>query len=113
MPRFAKARIEKLDRILQAVERCSEELARAVQDDLRKPEPEIRLSEIYPVVTEIKRARRHLSDWVKPVAVPSPLVLLGARSEMVADTKRLLDASPCLARLGHRNLFDSIAILVH
>jgi aldehyde dehydrogenase (NAD+) len=75
-------RIEKLDRVRRAVERRSEELAKAVYQDLHKPEPEVQLSEIYPVFTEVKHARRHLQDWLKPVSVPSPLVFFNARSEI-------------------------------
>ncbi len=80
-------RIEKLDRIRRALESRSEELVQAVHQDLRKPEPEIQLSEIYPVITEIKHARSHLVDWIKPTWVPSPLVLLGARSEIRYEPK--------------------------
>ena len=80
-------RIEKLDRIHRAIESRTEELVQAVREDLRKPEPEIQLSEIYPVVTEIKHARSYLADWMKPASVPSPLVLLGARSEVRYEPK--------------------------
>ena len=80
-------RIEKLDRMRRALESRSEELVQAVRQDLRKPEPEIQLSEIYPVTTEIKHARSHLADWIKPTSVPSPLVFLGARSEIRYEPK--------------------------
>ena len=80
-------RIEKLNHLHRAVESRSQELVQAVREDLRKPEPEVQLSEIYPVVTEIKHARSHLADWVKPVSVPSPLVLFGARSEVRYEPK--------------------------
>ena len=83
----AGERIEKLDRIRRALESRSEELLQAVHEDLRKPAPEIQLSEIYPVITEIKHARSHLVDWIKPASVPSPLVLLGARSEIRYEPK--------------------------
>ena len=83
----AAERIDKLDRIGVAVERRLPELSKAVYEDLRKPEPETLLSEAYPVMAEIRHARRHLQDWLKPLSVPSPLVLFNARSEIRYEPK--------------------------
>ena len=83
----AAERIDKLDRIRVAVEERLPELSKAVYEDLRKAEPEILLSEVYPVVTEIRHARRNLQDWLRPISVPSPLVLFNARSEVRYEPK--------------------------
>ena len=83
----AAERINKLGRIKTAIEKRLVELNAAVYQDLRRPEPEVLLSEVYPVVTEIRHARRHLEDWLKPISVPSPLVLFNARSEVRYEPK--------------------------
>jgi aldehyde dehydrogenase (NAD+) len=78
----AAERIQKLDRIGRAILERLPELGEALYGDLRKPEPETVLSEAYPVLSEIRHARRNLQDWLKPQPVPSPLVLFNARSEI-------------------------------
>jgi len=83
----AAERIEKLERLGQAVLAKLPQLTEAVYQDLRKPAPETVLSEAYPVLSEIRHARRNLPDWVKPMNVPSPLVLFNARSEIRYEPK--------------------------
>ena len=78
----ASDRIEKLGRLLNAVETRADGLKQALFEDLRKPEAEVLLTEIYPVIAEIKHARRHLKRWLRPRSVPAPLALLGSRSEI-------------------------------
>lgn len=80
-------RVEKLDRIAAAVEEHIPELESVVYQDLRKPGPETRLSEAYPVLAEIRHARRNLADWLRPQTVPSPLVLFNGRGEIRYEPK--------------------------
>ena len=55
--------------------------------DYKKPPAEVDLSEIYPVVGEIRHARRRLKRWMGPHRVGAPLALLGSRSRIVYQPK--------------------------
>ena len=46
--------------------------------DFRKAPEEVDLTELYPVISEIKDALRHLPRWMKPRSVPTPIGLLGS-----------------------------------
>lgn len=62
-------------------------IALAVQKDLGKPLVEVSISEVYPVITEIKHAVEHLEEWVKPELIDAPLTYLGTRSKVVFEPK--------------------------
>jgi aldehyde dehydrogenase (NAD+) len=55
--------------------------------DYRKPAAEVDLSEIYPVVSEARHARRHLKSWMKPKRVATRLALLGSQSHIAYEPK--------------------------
>ena len=64
-----------------------ERIRNAVHQDFSKPLLEVDTTEIYPVLTEIRHAVRHLADWAKPVKVDAPLTYLGTRSEIRYEPK--------------------------
>lgn len=59
----------------------------AVHADFGKPHVEVDISELYPVMTEIRHALEHLSDWTQPVKIDAPLTFLGSRSEVRYEPK--------------------------
>lgn len=59
----------------------------AVHQDLKKSLIEVDLSEIYPVVNEIRHTLEHLDEWVKPKKVDTPITYLGTRSEVKFEPK--------------------------
>jgi aldehyde dehydrogenase (NAD+) len=59
----------------------------AVQKDLGKPLVEVSISEVYPVITEIKHAVENLKEWVKPELIDAPLTYLGTRSKVLHEPK--------------------------
>ncbi len=59
----------------------------AVQKDLGKPLVEVSISEIYPVITEIKHAVENLKEWVKPELIDAPLTYLGTRAKVIYEPK--------------------------
>ena len=64
-----KARLQKLK---AAVEAHADDIVAAVQKDTRKPEQEIRITEIANVTANIQRNIDNLDEWMKPVdVVPS------------------------------------------
>ncbi len=62
-------------------------IGKAVQADLRKPFAEIDLSEVYPVVAEIRNVLKNLDAWAQPELIDAPLTYLGTRSEVIFEPK--------------------------
>jgi aldehyde dehydrogenase (NAD+) len=68
----AEQRKAKLERLKTAVESRGDEIVAAVQQDTRKPEAEIRVTEYGGVIANIQRNIDNLDEWMKPVdVVPS------------------------------------------
>ena len=65
----AEQRKEKLRKLKSAVEAHADEIVTAVKQDTRKPEPEIRVTEILGVIGNIQRNIDNLDEWMQPVAV--------------------------------------------
>ena len=65
----AEQRKEKLRKLKAAVEAHADEIVAAVKQDTRKPENEIRVTEILNVTANIERNINNLDEWLKPVEV--------------------------------------------
>src|SRR5580658_6115395 len=65
----AEQRKEKLRKLKSAVETHADEIVAAVKQDIRKPEGEIRITELLNVIANIDRNINNLDDWMKPVEV--------------------------------------------
>jgi aldehyde dehydrogenase (NAD+) len=65
----AEERKAKLRKLKTAVEAHSDEIVAAVKQDTRKPENEIRVTELLNVIANIDRNINNLDDWMKPVDV--------------------------------------------
>ncbi|HEY2807856.1 MAG TPA: aldehyde dehydrogenase family protein [Steroidobacteraceae bacterium] len=63
-------RREKLSRLKAAVQAHGDEIVAAVKQDTRKPENEIRVTELLNVTANIERNIANLDDWMKAVDVP-------------------------------------------
>ena len=83
----AAERREKLRRLERAIHARRDEIRAAMWEDYRKPAAEVDLSEIYPVVSEIRHAVRHLRSWMKPKRVGMRLALFGSQSRIVHEPK--------------------------
>jgi len=62
-------------------------VSEAVFNDFRKPRTESDISEVYPVLTEIRHTLTRLSDWAKPQKIDAPLTYLGTQSEVRYEPK--------------------------
>jgi aldehyde dehydrogenase (NAD+) len=65
----AEERKEKLKKLKSAVEAHGDEIVAAVKQDTRKPESEIRVTEILGVIANIDRNINNLDEWMKPIEV--------------------------------------------
>jgi aldehyde dehydrogenase (NAD+) len=69
----AEQRKQKLRKLKAAVEAHAEEIVAAVRQDTRKPDNEIRVTELLNVLGNIDRNISNLDDWMKPVEVSPSL----------------------------------------
>ena len=83
-----KERIKKLERLQVALEKTYKQALRdALYKDFKKPQLEVDLTEIYPVVDEIKFVSKHLRSWLKKQKVDTPITLLGSSSWIKNESK--------------------------
>lgn len=83
-----KERIKKLDALKNVLEvTFKQKIREAMYADFKKPFLETDLTEIYPVLTEIKFAKSNLKSWMKDQKVDTPLALLGASSYIKYEPK--------------------------
>lgn len=83
-----KQRKKKLNALKKAIEITYKEAIRqAMEEDFKKPYLETDLTEIYPILSEIKFTKRNLKSWMKLQKVDTPLALLGASSYIKYEPK--------------------------
>ncbi|MDR3683018.1 MAG: aldehyde dehydrogenase family protein [Geothrix sp.] len=83
----ADQRKAKLRALLDALMAHRAEAQAALAADFRKSPEEVDLTELYPVISEIKDALRHLPRWMRPRKVPTPMGLFGSSSTIVHEPK--------------------------
>ncbi len=80
-------RIARLQKLLNWVKTHEEEILKALEADFNKPRFETTISEIFPVITEIKYAIKNLKKWMRPQCVPTPMALIGHKSTIRRENK--------------------------
>lgn len=78
----AEARIAKLKKLLVFIYENRDQICGALYADLKKPESEVDLSEIYATVSEIKYTIRHVKKWMRPKRVRPTLSMLMTSSHI-------------------------------
>ncbi|BBC72741.1 aldehyde dehydrogenase [Altererythrobacter sp. B11] len=69
----AEQRKAKLQKLKDAVEAHADEIVAAVQEDTRKPEGEIRVTEVMNITANIQRNIDNLDEWMKPTEITPQL----------------------------------------
>jgi aldehyde dehydrogenase (NAD+) len=83
----ASQRITKLKLFKKKLFEHRNGLQEAAFKDFRKPATEVDLTEIYPLVSEIRNVCSHLHDWVQDEQVGTPISMLGSASRIVHEPK--------------------------
>src|SRR5205814_2901887 len=55
--------------------------------DFRKSPTEVDITEIFPVLVELKDAIKHLPRWMRPARVATPMSLLGTQSSVLHEPR--------------------------
>ena len=76
-----------LDRLREAIKANRQELAAALAQDLGKSRAEAEITEIHPLLDELRFAHRHLRTWMTPQRVKGAIDLGGGRSEIVPGAR--------------------------
>jgi len=91
----AAERRAKLTKLLGAILDRKDAILEAARQDLGKHPTETNLTEVLPLVSEIKHSRSHLKRWMKPHRVGATLATLGTKSRIIYQPKgRCLVISP-------------------
>ena len=84
----AKQRIKKLKALRKALEYTyRDQLKDAIVKDLKRHPAEADLVDIYPTISEIKVAVKHLKEWMSNHSVETPIFLLGSSSHYRYEPK--------------------------
>jgi len=86
----SKERIIKLRKLKKNIFLYRDEIKKALFKDFKKSSSDVDLTEIFPVISEIKHNIRHLSKWMKDEIVPTPLTLLGSKSYIKHEPKGII-----------------------
>ncbi|MDC0006650.1 aldehyde dehydrogenase family protein [Winogradskyella sp.] len=81
-------RVEKLNKLQYAVEHTFRaQIKTALFKDLGKPKVEAELTEVFPIIGDIKHAKTYLHKWMRKQKVKTPLAMLGASSYYTYESK--------------------------
>jgi aldehyde dehydrogenase (NAD+) len=83
----ARERRAKLQRLRDALLRRRKALYAAFAADLCKPPVEVDLTELLPVVDEVRHAVAHLAKWMRPRRVWPTLTTLGTRAQVLVQPR--------------------------
>ena len=85
---IASQRISRLNALKKALETTFRNpLQEALYKDFKKPAIETDLTEIHPVISEIKLVKKQLKSWMQPQRVKSPLVFIGSSAYVHHEPK--------------------------
>lgn len=82
----AEQRKDKLRKLKTAIEAHADEIVAAVRQDTRKPENEVRVTELLNVLGNIDRNIANLDEWMKPVEV-SPSLNKNDKARIVYESR--------------------------
>ncbi|MGJ8661654.1 MAG: aldehyde dehydrogenase family protein, partial [Bacteroidota bacterium] len=83
----ASERRAKLKKFHEVIEKYRPQIKEAMYNDYRKHPSEVDLTEVFPITSEIKHARRKLRRWMSKHSVSTPLALLGSSSSVRYEPK--------------------------
>ncbi|MEM6723029.1 MAG: aldehyde dehydrogenase family protein, partial [Bacteroidota bacterium] len=83
----AVQRRAKLDLLHKTILKYRQEIKDVMYKDFRKHPSEVDLTEVYPITSEIKHAKRHLDKWMSKHKVSTPLAMMGSSSHIRYEPK--------------------------
>lgn len=81
------SRLDLLKSLQNEILNSENEIIEAHDKDFRKPALEVLMTEILPVISEIKLIQKHLKNWSRPKCATFNLHLLGSKNEIHSEPK--------------------------
>lgn len=69
------------------IEKNQDSIRKSLWEDFKKPAPEVDLSEIFPVTSEINHTLNNLKGWMKPQGISTPLAMIGTSAKVYYEPK--------------------------
>ncbi|HBO14813.1 MAG TPA: aldehyde dehydrogenase family protein [Porticoccaceae bacterium] len=82
-----RQRLQVLDRFERVFKASYEKLYRAAAADFSKPETEVDVTEILPILSELELVRKRLKRWMKPKSVLPALMVMGTSSKILYEPR--------------------------
>ncbi len=85
--RSVRQRIRLLLALEKLLLRYRFKIQEALYKDFKKPATETDLTELFPVLGEIRYAKANLRNWMRPVSVDNPITFAGTKSSIIRNGK--------------------------
>ncbi len=82
-----KARKQNLRKLLKWIDNNDHRIKEAIYKDFKKPAAEVDITEIHPVISELRHTLKNLDNWARPKKIDAPLFLLGTTSHIQYEPK--------------------------
>ncbi|HAA10971.1 MAG TPA: aldehyde dehydrogenase family protein [Cytophagales bacterium] len=86
-PSSFSERIQTLKKLESWIVNHKEQIREALFSDFKKPHLETDITEILPVLQEVKHVKKSLRKWMRPSRVPTPITMLGSKAEVIYEPK--------------------------
>ncbi|MEL6539117.1 MAG: aldehyde dehydrogenase family protein, partial [Bacteroidota bacterium] len=86
-PSTFSERMQTLKKLENWIANHKQEIREAIHSDFKKPHLETDITEILPVLQEIKHTRKNLRKWMRPSRVATPISMLGSKAEVIYEPK--------------------------
>lgn len=80
-------RLEHLESLEKMIQEHIPEIVSALEKDFAKPKAETLITEIYPLLHEIRHTKKNLRKWMRPERVKAPLLLFGTKNHIVREPR--------------------------
>ena len=80
-------RLKKLKSLKNWIKQNEKLICKEIYKDFEKGEEEVLLTEIKPIIDEIKQHYAHLEDWAESKTVAAPLAFFGSKSKLIYEPK--------------------------
>lgn len=82
-----ESRRDHLETLDKALRQYTEHIVQALAADFAKPEAEVLMTELYPLLHEIKYVRKNLKKWMRPQSAGASIMLAGTSSQVLYEPR--------------------------